>query len=260
MPAFPSRPPEVRVVSFFNDRAGFTYPVETYDDWVLLGCTNGAAFDFAIGTSPAQLCEPGQFVICPPARPLARKARGVLGFCLIRFRWPHANPRRWAGRHELRDARRMRSTFDHLKQLSQHAFDADAAVWASHLVADLLHQGVYERSTAAKTSSVDGEMLRAADMLGTDLKQNNSIDQVAAALGMEPWHLSRRFKQAFGASPVAYRTAARMQEAKRLLIDTTLTLQSVAEACGYESAFYFSRVFTRATGQSPGRYRTARRV
>jgi AraC-like DNA-binding protein len=46
-----------------------------------------------------------------------------------------------------------------------------------------------------------------------------------------------------------------LQKARELLTGTDFTLQTIAERCGYRSAFYLSRVFKATTGQSPSEYR-----
>jgi transcriptional regulator GlxA family with amidase domain len=77
---------------------------------------------------------------------------------------------------------------------------------------------------------------------------------------MSPSQLSRRFKGALGTNPAEYRTQCRVQEARRLLLETAMSVEEIAEACGFENGFYFSRVFTRETGQPPSRFRKNYRV
>ncbi|WP_436244961.1 AraC family transcriptional regulator [Paenibacillus sp. LjRoot56] len=44
-----------------------------------------------------------------------------------------------------------------------------------------------------------------------------------------------------------------------LLQETTLTLEKIAEACGYASGYYFSRVFSLHMSMSPSQYRKLHR-
>ncbi|NQY32805.1 MAG: helix-turn-helix transcriptional regulator, partial [Coraliomargarita sp.] len=46
-----------------------------------------------------------------------------------------------------------------------------------------------------------------------------------------------------------------IQRARQLLAETNLSMQEIAEACGYTSYTYLGNVFKKETGISPGRYR-----
>jgi AraC-like DNA-binding protein len=47
----------------------------------------------------------------------------------------------------------------------------------------------------------------------------------------------------------------RMGHAKRLLLNTDLSVFQVAARTGYEDPYYFSRLFSRTQGVSPTRFR-----
>lgn len=64
-----------------------------------------------------------------------------------------------------------------------------------------------------------------------------------------------RFKDVIGMTPMEYVTLWRLQQAKRLLAESRLSLEQVASRAGYDSAASFSRVFTREVGVRPGAYR-----
>ncbi|MNW10668.1 DNA-binding transcriptional regulator AraC [compost metagenome] len=51
-----------------------------------------------------------------------------------------------------------------------------------------------------------------------------------------------------------------MRHACSLLTGTTFSLDTIAEACGYETGFYLSRIFTKKMGMSPSAYRKAYRI
>ena len=74
-----------------------------------------------------------------------------------------------------------------------------------------------------------------------------------AAMGRTAF--AQRFREVVGQTPLQYLTLWRVQNAKRLLAESGLSLEQIAERVGYESAASFSRVFKRATGSSPGAYR-----
>jgi hypothetical protein len=47
----------------------------------------------------------------------------------------------------------------------------------------------------------------------------------------------------------------RIEKAKQLLTDTTLSLAEIAMACGFADQSHFTRVFSRTTHASPGAWR-----
>lgn len=256
MPALP----QILALLFARDRESFTLPVESYDHWVLLGSQSGS-FRYAFGQEKEGLCEPGEFLICPSGVPLRRRALGRISFCFIRFLWK-AEPSLWKGKHGLLDVARMESTLSYLEHLHDHPGAEGEEAWANHLLVDLLNQSLHERRMAAIAPGKvpDRLMIQVSEKLRRELADPSSLDELAGRLRLTPSQLSRRFTAAFGINPSAYRTRLRMQESRRMLLETSLSIEEIAEACGFENAFYFSRVFTRQTGQPPSRFRKSRRV
>jgi transcriptional regulator GlxA family with amidase domain len=54
---------------------------------------------------------------------------------------------------------------------------------------------------------------------------------------------------------MAYLQAIRVQHALGIIRNSNLSLETVAHACGYDSASHLSRHVKRVTGQSPGALR-----
>lgn len=73
-------------------------------------------------------------------------------------------------------------------------------------------------------------------------------------------HLARIFRQQYGLSPVAYLHAVRIERARVLLRQSTLTVAAIANALGYQDSIYFTRLFKRHTAQSPAQYRKKHRA
>ena len=56
-----------------------------------------------------------------------------------------------------------------------------------------------------------------------------------------------------------YLTGVRIREAKRLLLETQMTISEVALAVGYSSASFFIRSFKKTEGISPSEYRKGKK-
>ena len=80
------------------------------------------------------------------------------------------------------------------------------------------------------------------------------IARLAARTGMSREAFTRRFARSRGMPPHAFRLAARLDEARRLL-RTGTSLAAVAAEMGFADQSHFGRLFKRAFGVTPGRYR-----
>ena len=63
------------------------------------------------------------------------------------------------------------------------------------------------------------------------------------------------FHEQTGTSPSRYLNDLRMRQAKKLLMDTSLTVREIAARVGYPDPFHFSRNFRNTVGCSPARFR-----
>ncbi|GMK42044.1 AraC family transcriptional regulator [Paenibacillus sp. CCS19] len=81
------------------------------------------------------------------------------------------------------------------------------------------------------------------------------IDDIAEELGISVSHCNRVFRHVYGQSPRAYLSELVLDEAKLLLADPQLPVQTISSVLGYRDIAHFSRQFKRWTGVSPSDYR-----
>jgi AraC-like DNA-binding protein len=81
------------------------------------------------------------------------------------------------------------------------------------------------------------------------------IAAMARKVGYSPDHFSRVFRKLVGVGPREFVVQARIEEAKRLLLDTGLAVGQVADRLGYRSVYFFSRQFRAKTGMTPTEHR-----
>jgi AraC-like DNA-binding protein len=82
-----------------------------------------------------------------------------------------------------------------------------------------------------------------------------SLAEIAHAVHLSPSRAKEVFHAAFGCGVMAYFTQLKIQHAKRLLADPSLTIKQVSQRLSFSSPTYFDRVFVRHTGQRPGEFR-----
>jgi AraC-like DNA-binding protein len=86
-----------------------------------------------------------------------------------------------------------------------------------------------------------------------------AVGALAAKFGMSRSHFSHLFRERTGLTPAHFATEVRIQEAIRMLLDSRVPLQNIAEACGFSSASHFCKVFRRHRHLSPSAFRQVRR-
>ena len=86
-------------------------------------------------------------------------------------------------------------------------------------------------------------------------KEPLTLDLLAAEAKVNKYYLAHAYKQVYGISPINHMIARRVQEAKRLLIETDLSLSQISVILGFSSPSYFSQRFRKSEGISPVDYR-----
>ncbi|SFK97607.1 AraC-type DNA-binding protein [Paenibacillus sp. 1_12] len=84
---------------------------------------------------------------------------------------------------------------------------------------------------------------------------NLSLNQISERFGMNPRYLSKLFKEEFGEKFIDYMLRIRLEVAQKLLLNTSLPVQDIAEQVGYVHVISFHRAFKNLFGMPPGDYR-----
>jgi AraC-like DNA-binding protein len=86
-----------------------------------------------------------------------------------------------------------------------------------------------------------------------------SLRDVASAVHLSPAHLTTTVRRKTGRTVQEWITERRMAQARRLLVETNLTVDEIGGKVGYRDPVYFVRSFRRAHGTTPLRWRRAGR-
>ena len=92
---------------------------------------------------------------------------------------------------------------------------------------------------------------RVQDWLITHPDERATLADLARTAALSPRHLTRVFRRATGVSIQEFRTRLRLERARALLRDPSLTVEVVASRCGFESARQLRRVWKAAFGTAP---------
>lgn len=125
----------------------------------------------------------------------------------------------------------------------------------------LIHMDANEQtldSYKIQSSELDKEELcnLIEHFIQDNYKKDISMQELSDKFGFTPEYLSKIFKKRNGDTITKYLTKIRMNEAKRILIQSEdMEIQKVAELVGYKDSFYFSRVFKNHEGVYPSDFR-----
>lgn len=98
-------------------------------------------------------------------------------------------------------------------------------------------------------------VMRLLKIMDSECEQHNSIEYLARESGVSVRSIFRLFNEYIGVTPYAYLQRQRMEKAKYMLKNSSVSIKEIAEKLGFRNALYFSTVFSRSVGMSPSSFR-----
>ncbi len=86
-----------------------------------------------------------------------------------------------------------------------------------------------------------------------------NLESMSREIGISYSHLTRQFYKEQGIKPIEYLTHIRLEHGMQLLLNTNMTIEQIAAACGFSCANYFTKVYKRYLNITPGDYRRQHR-
>lgn len=103
--------------------------------------------------------------------------------------------------------------------------------------------------------SHSGSMLEEIEQLIEEKKGNLSLTECADILGVHQTYIWKVLKMERDKSFSDYVEEYKIKEAKRLLLESDMTVAEIAEQLNYTNAQNFIRFFSKSTGVTPGKFR-----
>jgi len=110
-------------------------------------------------------------------------------------------------------------------------------------------------STTRDRALPDKRIQSACDYMQAHLAEKFSVDDVAAACNLSTSRLAHLFKDHMGVSPKSWSNNLRLQQARRLLLGNSDSINYIARQVGYEDSSQFTKYFKRNLGCSPREFR-----
>ena len=87
------------------------------------------------------------------------------------------------------------------------------------------------------------------------LSEELSLSVLAEEFHLSAQYISQLFKSEIGVGFLTYLTSIRMEQAKKLLLSTSLSIAELSEQSGYADYRVFTKVFKKSEGITPSQYR-----
>lgn len=146
----------------------------------------------------------------------------------------------------------------------RHTFESMVSLYESppimlqRLLQNLLEQffiRAHQTQLEAGTPRTDARVLRACQFIENHIDAPIGVADIAASCNLSDSRLAHLFKENLGQSVKSFLDALRMQQAKRLLATTKLSISQVGDRVGYEDPAQFSKFFRRHMNCSPRTFR-----
>lgn len=138
---------------------------------------------------------------------------------------------------------------DHGQKLANAV--AEMCLHGRHREADVVQKAIYPKSMITRHPGVAKVIAAMKENIATPLSQ----EELAEIFGRTPRHLERIFKAVMQETPKSYYLGLRLQEARNLLSETTLSILEVAIATGFNSRSSFSKAYKGRFNVSPSSLR-----
>lgn len=264
---------KLQIISHFywDKKDNFELDVDTYSSWTLFALESGS-FQYQIGGEKDVIVQ-NELIFCPPNYPLVRKSLSSMALHFIAFNFDTPLMNELNGdqivptfKSSPTDRIRLSSNFSYLHMLHL-AMDTRSMVRKEWMLNDLWQLTCNEWDTlprqddlAAFSNTEDELMNWAMNWIITNAFTHFSIQELSNLSGLSSVQFTRRFQKAYHMPPSEVIRTIRIRNIAKLLLDSQMTLDQIAEQCGYDNGFYLSRVFSKHMGISPSEFRIQNKV
>lgn len=129
---------------------------------------------------------------------------------------------------------------------------------AHRILTDILCHIIY-KSTFEKTNNVQikEDMLEVLNYLKSHYSDDITLDKLSEQFFLNKYHLSRKFKESTGFSPIEYLQKIRIGIAKDMLRNSDLSITEISRMVGFHSDSQFRYLFHKYAEGTPQSFRNA---
>ena len=121
---------------------------------------------------------------------------------------------------------------------------------------DRLKIALFEQSEQKREEDMEERTITGLTRyLQEHLAEEISLNILAEEFHLSPQYISQLFKSEIGVNFLSYLTSIRMEQAKKLLISTSMSIGEISEQSGYSDYRVFTKAFKKNEGCTPSQYR-----
>ncbi len=105
------------------------------------------------------------------------------------------------------------------------------------------------------TLCTDKNILSVRNYIDNNYKKKITLSELSKQYYIHPVYLQKKFKSVFGITPNEYIKKLRINEAKKLLLTTNMSIESVSESIGFCNTSYFIKTFCNVVNMTPAKFR-----
>jgi len=126
-----------------------------------------------------------------------------------------------------------------------------------HAASILIHRILYEleRISNQADHTLEETIKKAVSFVENHYYKDITLNDIADHVKISPYHFSRLFKKQTSYTPHQYLINYRINTAKKLLYSSKLSINEIADSCGFNSVSHFVTTFKNHTNFSPKKYR-----
>jgi two-component system, response regulator YesN len=140
--------------------------------------------------------------------------------------------------------------FEYIQEACKLKSIEELCIWIA-TVLDRFTESVYENRNIKNVDMIR----KAREFIRANYKKKIKLIDISKAIYLSPFYLSHIFKKETGTTLLEYLEKVRIEEAKRLLENTSWNTTQISFAVGYSDQSYFCKVFKKSEGISMSEYR-----
>lgn len=120
----------------------------------------------------------------------------------------------------------------------------------NYLTTEILYQMILSEMPYHKVPHIK-KLEKARKMIQDNFRNDISVEELAASIGLSTSYFRRLFHEAYGTAPMQYIMDLRIENARDLLLSGEVNVTEAANLSGFDDIYYFSALFKRKTGSTP---------
>lgn len=157
---------------------------------------------------------------------------------------------------KLKDFSSAEETFLKIRNIINEGFYESGLISSSLLYGLLIELNLQKNNVCTvKDETKEKNLAPALEYINEHFAQDIPLENLVSLLGFSAQYICRLFKENLNLRPFEYIARVRIKNAKKLILNSNLTVNEISEQVGYSDSSYFCAIFKRYEKISPAEFR-----